>query len=199
MQIEIERDARRLLGLAGFGTEDTPGPVLIAHGLCLGVIEVPAGTIGGDGEVQENTVLVREGLSPGAFAWTIAHEIWEHHTATSRRRFRHFIDKEVWCDAGAAALLAPRLAFEADARRMGPAFVELGASYGISATAAALRYGEVTGAPVAVVAPLTVRTRGLPCYWPAAPVLRRTAAEPALPRGVRRSRLAGQRVALVAA
>lgn len=74
---------------------------------------------------------------------------------------------EAACDAVAGALLLPRPAFRAAARELGADWPSLAAFFGCSESAAALRWGEVIGDPLALVAPVTVRVRGLPWAWPA--------------------------------
>lgn len=74
---------------------------------------------------------------------------------------------EEGCDAVAAALLLPGPAFRAAALELGADWPALAAQFGCTESAAALRWGEVIGAPLALIAPLTVRVRGLPWAWPA--------------------------------
>ncbi len=198
LRIRVESCARHLLRRAGYGDDEAPGPVRIARGLGLEVVEVEAEEVHGDGEVQGDALLVRRGLTREAFGWAAAHEIMEWHAHDVGHRFAHYLDKERFCDAGAAALLAPWRAFRRDVHYVGPVFDTLAASYGLSVTAAALRLGETTGTPVAVVAPLSVRVRGVPREWGTADELRRAALGPP-PVGLRRTRICSERVVLRAA
>jgi hypothetical protein len=199
LRISVERCARGLLRRAGYSDDETPGPVRIAHGLGLTVLEVPADEVRGDGEVQGDTLLVRWGLSRERFNWSIVHEVMEHHAYEVGHRFAHYLDKERWCDAGAAALLAPWRAFRRDIHSFGPEFAALARSYGLSPTAAALRFGECTGTPVAVIAPLSVRVRGVPRAWGTIAEMRQAAAYGCTPSDLRRTRLCAERVVLLAA
>ncbi len=172
----------------------------IANGLGIRVVRVAPTECWGLGEVSRDAdvIAVRKGLTPEIMAFVIAHEIlewaWLREGATTLRG----PEKERWCDAGAAALLAPRLPFLDAARRLGPEFAQLGDLFGVTASCAALRYGEVTRASLALVAPVTVRLRGAPYGWPPRDQIRRLACLPAFP-GMSRHRIASDRVALVAA
>jgi predicted transcriptional regulator len=199
---EAEDVAARLLHRAGYDLDDAPGPVRIAHGLGVEILRVAPEECWGRGEAARDCdlIYVRAGLAPEELAFTIAHEVMEWHLARAPHPLAHGPQKEAFCDIGAAALLAPRRAFYEDARHHGPDLSRLGRRYGITQSCAALRYGEVTGAPTALVAPMTVRLRGLPWGWPPRAQMRRLACLPAMP-GMIRTRLGDDRarVALVAA
>jgi hypothetical protein len=196
-RMSVERCARTLIHRAGFRDHETPGPVRVARGLGLNVLEVPAEEVCGDGEVQGDTLLVREGLSAAGFAAAIVHELVEHHAYASRLRFGDVVAKERWCDSVAAAIIAPFEPFSRDALLVGPEFGALAISYGLTPTSAALRFGECTGRPIAVVAPQTVRVRGIPRSWGTAEELRWAAEVD--PGELKRTRLCPERVVLRAA
>lgn len=93
------------------------------------------------------------------------------------------------CDQLAAAILLPRQAFvreRIDRRRR---ISTIARSFGSDETCAWLRLAEVTGVPVAVVAPGRVLSRGSTTnHWLRSDELRQLAAE-SQPRGIRRSAL----------
>lgn len=92
------------------------------------------------------------------------------------------------CDALAGALLLPRPAFKYAAGDLGADWTALADRFDCTESAAALRWGEVTGEPLALVAPLKVRVRGLPWGWPSDDgEIRRLASEPR--PGLARARL----------
>jgi hypothetical protein len=74
---------------------------------------------------------------------------------------------EEHCDALAAALLLPRRAYLRAARELGPDWPALAECFGCSESAVSLRWGEVVGEPLALVAPSRVRVRGPAFSWPA--------------------------------
>jgi hypothetical protein len=77
--------------------------------------------------------------------------------------------------AVAARLTVPTLAFRRGLRH-GLGRHSLAQEFGVNETCAALRYGEVTGEPVAVVTPRWIYAAG-EWPWPAASVLRRMVRE----------------------
>ena len=97
-------------------------------------------------------------------------------------------DEEAAADYLGAALVAPRRAFASALRALGDDLAELAAVFRSTETAAALRVGEVTGRPLAVVAPHRVRVRGPESWaWPDESTLRAWARRGRV--GVRRCRL----------
>lgn len=85
---------------------------------------------------------------------------------------------EPLCDAIAGALLAPRRAFQRAACELGPDWSALADRFGASESWAALRWGEVVGEPLALVAPLRVRVRGDGYVWPEPDEIRALARAP---------------------
>ena len=73
-------------------------------------------------------------------------------------------DSEEGADYIAAGVLMPAVDFRARLREVGEDPTQLALPFCVTETSAALRIGEVTGAPIAVVAPLNVRVRG-PEEW----------------------------------
>lgn len=84
------------------------------------------------------------------------------------------------CDRLAAALLLPRPAFLAAVARHGVRLPSLARRFGTTQSCAALRLGEATASPVALVTPLAVRKRGATHGWPPDAALRADARLPGL-------------------
>jgi hypothetical protein len=122
-------------------------------------------------------IYLRPGLSPQRARFALLHELahWAEPTAS-----------EVLCNQTAGAILLPRPAFLGAVR--GRRMVTVARSFGTDETCAWLRYGETTGAPLAVVTPKAVRVRGATHNWPAESVMRELAAQHRIP-GLRKSKL----------
>jgi hypothetical protein len=200
MQIEAEQDAAFLLHEAGFGPDDVPHPIHIAAGLGFTVESVRPALMHGCGELDgTRNILVRKGMAPTAFAFTIAHEVAEWHVL--RRGYVLPLEaKELRCDSIAAALIAPWTPFHQMATKLGPDFAELAYQFSISETCSALRYGEVVGSPLAAISPKAVRVRGVPWGWPHSEYAMRLLAADSHPYpGLRKTVLADtRRVVLLA-
>lgn len=189
-QLELEGIATAAYREAGIDPEK-PSVVRLAKTLLgEGAIERGPRPIGGP------AALIRVGASwrivvarslPRAYAlFAVAHELG--HYLLRREGFRGD-DEERAADYVGGALLAPRDAFLAARRAYGPDLGELARAFGTTETGAALRLGEVTGQPLAVIAPKIVRVRGpLDWVWPDEATLRRWARRP-IP-GLRKVRLA---------
>lgn len=137
-------------------------------------------------------IYVRPGQPPRVLAWAIRHEVGE--LCLKRARYCE-PDAEDLANQIAAALSAPRRGYGRACAELGPDFAALADDFGLTQTSAALRYGEVTGTPVAVLTPRSVRVRDAGDWrWPSVQQIRR-----GLP-GMARVELtdAPQRVALVA-
>lgn len=192
-QGEVEGIAAAVVSLAGVDDAARVSPVQVAKGLGVPVIRgaiIRAGaclaTLNG-----VRTICVRRGAVGNELRWLVAHELG--HLALERERYVGE-DVERLADAIAAAIIAPRRAVQRARREIGPAFVELGAAFGATPTSAALRWGEVTGEPVAVLAPARpVRVRGDEWGWP--PDVARL-AKGRVPVGLVRAGLGDRRVAL---
>lgn len=124
-----------------------------------------------------------------ATRWAVAHELG--HYALHVAGAHDAMTDETSADAIAAALLAPRRAMRLAARKHGPAFVALGDAFDVWPSCCALRWGEVTGEPVALLTPRApVMVRGEPFVWPPERILRRGAP------GLVRAELGARRVAV---
>lgn len=170
--------ARAILERAGFGLHDNPGTEAIAVGLLgKGCIElVPPRAIGwAHAELatyRRLKIFLSDLLNPIEAAYSVGHELGHlhigHHAHGSR-------DLEETCDAIAAALVCPRGAYQRAVEEQGPkiALARLAKAFAVTQTCAALRLGEVTQRPIAVVTPQLVRVRGAAWSWPEEEEIRR--------------------------
>src|SRR5690606_31259266 len=93
-------------------------------------------------------IWIRPGLPPQRRAFRIAHELAEYSLS------RHILpNPEAAADAVAAALLAPAPVVRDALRIHGRHLPSLAEALGVSQSIAALRIGEVTGSPLALVTP----------------------------------------------
>lgn len=126
--------------------------------------------------------------------WLVGHELAEWWY-----RGRVFAgghpEREAWCDALGAALVAPRDAFRQATAVLGGRVHRLAEAFNAPRALALLRIGEVTGRPVVYCHPERQLARGTPFVWPRA-ALQRALRE--RPRGVHPVRLDGQRMGLMA-
>src|SRR5690606_30327780 len=99
----------------------------------------------------ERRIYVRRGLSAARQRFAVAHELahWALGLLSGS-------EAEARCDALAACLVAPRRAFQR-ALRDTDCYGELAELFGSTESCVALRLGEVTGEPVALVTPSSVR------------------------------------------
>lgn len=171
-QWEVEGEAMFLLKLAGVDAEIRPSPLRVARRLGLHVMTIHAGSLPGDAALarvwDEWRIYLRRNLRPEQAQFAIAHEIAEWHL-----RQQQTANVEDLADRIAAALLVPRRAFQRIARA--PEWARLARRLRVTQPFAALRWGEVTLEPTAVVSPRGVRTRGAPWGWPPVAVLQQEA------------------------
>lgn len=151
----------------GEGDGEPPRVVDLAKRvLGVGVQVVHARALPGDGALVnllgERRIYVRRGLSPERLRWAVAHELGHHALGIDSSTS----DNEDACNAFAAALLAPSRAFRAALAETGPSYTRLARWFLTSESCAALRLGEVTGCPLALLAPARVRVRGAEFSWP---------------------------------
>lgn len=175
MLAEQEAEARWLLR----DFDAPPGArALVEHHLGHGAVLVVRGMAGREAELitlrGRPTICVRARLSPVALRWALLHELAEWHL--QRIAYRE-PDVEHMANAIAAALAAPRDAFLRAVRDAQDDFAALAELFSTTQTCAALRLGEVTGQPIAVIAPALVRVRGDDWAWPDERALRRYARE----------------------
>lgn len=153
---DLERAAEHVHLSAGLDPADPVVPVHLAAELfgSRNVLEVPGLSTVAD--VRDGCLLLRAGETDARHDWHAARALARWSLSLFRSSFT-----EATVDSLAAAIRTPRRAFEAHALAVGPAFSDLAAAFSISQSAAALRYGEVIGARVALFAPnRPVRVRG---------------------------------------
>lgn len=130
-------------------------------------------------------------------AFNVAHEL--AHWALRREGYDGD-NEERDADYLGAAIIAPRRAFGAAVRIHGRDYVALAEAFGTTESLAALRFGEATSTPLALVRPGLVRVRSqLSFVWPDEGTITRW-ARGAVPRGLVKTRLTDdpRRVLLVA-
>jgi hypothetical protein len=157
---DFERAAERLYGAAGLDPERGAAPSELVRAL-LGAdaIRFVKGEWLDGGATLARVgaswrIYLRAGLRPEHARFRLLHEL------------AHFVEagaSESECDRLAAALLAPRRAFQRALIQSGNNCTKLARWFICSESLVALRLGEVVGAPIALVAPSSVRVRG---PWP---------------------------------
>lgn len=122
----------------------------------------------------KNEIWVPADRDEYAREWAIAHELGEWHAEQLRLPAAH---RERYAQAFAAAAIAPPpLVWEA-VSCVGWSLSQLARTLGLTQSVAALRVGEVTGSPVALVTPRAIHTRGRGFSWPESSIVRRWARE----------------------
>lgn len=115
--------------------------------------DAPASVVDGP---RGPSLLVRSSLPPRGAEWFGARALADWIAKAQGLRLT-----EAELDLFTACIRAPRPAVERAAVRIGPAFSDIADAFRISESAAALRYGEVTGTPLALLAPKRpTRVRG---------------------------------------
>jgi len=206
MEFDVECEARVLRQRGGFSEDDVPGGVALAESLGYEIRTRldPRLLRGRDslvfwphGKTNPPAIALRSGLSEERLHWWCAHEVFEARLHELDYRGENI---ERVADAGAAALLMPRLAFREAASEHREDIVSLAADFLCSQTAATLRLAETRCADASVVvAPTRLYVSVLDGFvLPPEPALRRAARE-GMP-GMRKTVLtdARKRVALVA-
>lgn len=113
------------------------------------------------------TIRVPRCASVERLNFLVAHEVSEWFLEDA-----HLEWTELVADRLAAAILMPRPAFLAVYREAGLDLREIAQTFGVTETCAALRFGEVTMTPVAMLSPDMLRFRGLEWGWPGERALR---------------------------
>lgn len=132
---------------------------------------------------DEWRIYLRRGLAPSVRNFSIAHELAEWVLV---QRGAEGTEVEQDADGVAAALLAPRCFAERACRASGRNWEQLALAFNTSQSFAVLRYGEVTGYPLALVTRSSVRERGAPAPWPTNAELRSPEPCPGIVRAVLR-------------
>lgn len=166
---DIEQEARETYRVAGFDSREPAKMLDLAR--CIlgpsGVQTVPFNALPSDGFLAqvngERRIYLRHGLSEKRRRFVIGHELGHYILGidSSKR------ENEEFCDRFSAALIAPREAFElALGIADGPNYTKLATMFSTTESCTALRFGEVTDTPVALVTPQRTRVRGAQFNWP---------------------------------
>lgn len=164
----IEQEARETYRYAKLDSREPAKMLDLARKVLgpSGVQTVPVNALPCDGYLAkvhgEPRIYLRSGLSEERRRFVIGHELG-HHILGIDSSTR---DNEEACDRFAAALVAPREAFDLALRIGGPDYAKLAKWFSTTESCAALRFGEVTDTPLALVAPGRVRIRGAEFAWP---------------------------------
>jgi hypothetical protein len=162
LQPDIEGEARFILRSAGFSETDAPRGLALARALGIEVRATRGALVScGDACFIElagrEFIFVRHGLSRERLNFALCHEVSEWHL---RRYGYRGEDIERVADALGAALLVPGPLFRSAYRRHGEDWSTSASELQASQTLILLRFGEVTGHPVAVRTPDGWRMRG---------------------------------------
>jgi hypothetical protein len=166
----IEGEAGLMLKRSGDGDSEAPRVLDLARrvlGDSGALVTVHARALPGDACLVvvrgQRRIYLRRGLDPARQRWAVAHELG--HVALGLDSSSRA--NEDACDAFAAALLLPRRAFQSALRQTGLSYTKLARWFVTTESCAALRLGEVTDVPLALVAPSRTRVRGAEFGWPA--------------------------------
>ncbi len=189
---DLESIADALHARAGSEPDDPATPIALAR-LILGrenLRTVDSRWLKQDGvlcRVHGNwQIWVRRNLPAPRLAFVVAHELLELELLKAGYTGE---DAEQAANYGAAAVLAPRRAFQRALRSIGENLEELAEAFVTTETMAGLRLGEVTGQPIVLLSRSHYWIRGAEWVWPNEPTLRRIATRTTLPTGLRRTRL----------
>lgn len=138
-------------------------------------------------------VALRSGISTERKRFAVFHEVAEFWL----RGVVH-PDIEHCCNAIAGACTMPRAAFYSALREIGDDPHALAERFTVTPTSAALRIGEVTQLPLAVVTPSYMWIRGREWNWPDEAGIRTEARRRIVRPGLRKILLENRRVALAA-
>jgi IrrE N-terminal-like domain len=186
--LDVEAEAGWIYRLADVESDQPPGAVVLAERLRLPILRADDRFLrGGDAALRELDgelwICVRRRLPFERLHFAVAHEIAEWRLSQLDYRDE---DREQTANALAAALLVPRAALRVSVLLD---FAQLAEDFIVTQTCAALRVGEVTGRPMAVVSPQLVRVRGDAWEWPDERAIRGLAKAKALPEDVERVEL----------
>lgn len=162
----LEGEARSVYVSAGFALDAPCSMASLAKAVLGRPVEVVhARALPGDACLatvnSEKRIFLRRGLSKERARFAVAHEL--AHLALGLDSST--LENEDTCSTMAACLVVPRRAFQVVLAET-VLFRELAARFTTSESCVALRYGEVTGTPLALVTPQRVRVRGEEWCWP---------------------------------
>ena len=153
---EVDAFQRELYHRASLDPDEPVGMMTLARALGYDVNVMHPPKFAGDGARVEKRIYLRGGIPEQRQRFALAHELMEGELPLEYRR--HLLREEI-CNAGAAALLAPRRAFTRRHNLVGNDWAQLALPFRISETAAVLRAGEAEDMPTAVVYSV-IRLRG---------------------------------------
>jgi Zn-dependent peptidase ImmA (M78 family) len=195
----LERAAEELIVAAGLDPKLRHCPVTLALRVGIRVRSAQQLSLPGDAfaaiEPNQAAIYLRTTVSKRRRDFAVAHELAE--IVLGRAGYGEH-DREDQANRLGAAILVPRQAV-ISALRGQPwrSIREFARCLDVSPACAALRLGETTGDPIALVEPTRVRLRGAP--WPFEETPERLARCRALPSGAYRLRLTRERVVVGAA
>jgi hypothetical protein len=188
--LDIEGTAERVYREIGAEPTTALSPMKIArHVLGDGAVRlVPATALPGVGSLArvrgQWLVFLREDAPLHAQRFVLCHELAHRLLGPSATEHQ--------CDALAAALLLPREAFLRALRQHRWRLAPMARVFCATESCVALRAGEVTTKPLALVTPRSVRIRGAAFAWPSAAELQALPETAKLP-GIRRVSLQDDR------
>ena len=195
--IDFDAEAEALLSSQGLDPYRPQNPELLA--CCVlgarNVLSVPGLRV--PARLRDGVLELNPRSLPRSRRWLCAHELAERHL--ERLRFAsEWVEHAA--DRLAGAFIAPRPALQLALRAHGRHLPTLAAVFQTTQSVMALRLGEVTGSPLALVTPRKVHVRGEEWAWGSERAVRRLAAG-ALPATLERLEVtdARARVVLVAA
>ncbi len=172
--VDIEGEAEGILEAEGFTLDEPPDVEALARCIvgCACVVEARGLRVPAQYVHATRTIQLRPGMSPRRRRYVLAHELAERHLVLHCYERE---DVERLADGIAAAIVLPRRAVQDAVRGVGRHLLELSELLGASQSVVALRLGEVTGSPLALVTPRHVHVRGEEFGWPDEEGLRRLA------------------------
>lgn len=195
---DLEEMAESSVKAAGFDPSETlVDAVRFARRLVGPVRTMPVSTLPGDAVLArvcgERRIYVRGKLPPLRLRWAVLHECAE--AILDRAGYRE-ADVERVANRLAASLAVPgkaaRKAFRKQAPKEAEEWTQLALQFRTTESCAVLRFGEVTGEPLALVTLTSVRARGAAMPWPSDEEMRKGK----LP-GIRKTRLREDRTRVV--
>lgn len=188
-QVEIERLVEELYRIAGFDGDEPVAPETLVR-VTMGdraLRFVDGSVLRHNAAVArvgtEWRVYLRRGLPDVTRRFSVAHELSEWFLARLAGVDRTHIEQSADCMA--AAVLAPKPYAARVCKKRGGRWRQLALDFGCTESCAALRFGEVTGKPLALATRFTVRERGEPIPWPSLEELQ----SPGMCPGIRKARL----------
>lgn len=167
--LDLDGEVRRLYEQADFDLCNPTSVISLAFRLLgQGSVQYVRGR-GSMYDPATNRILIDKRLDVRARSYALAHELAEWHLL--RLGYRE-ADTEKVANALGARLIVPREAWRIAVASKGHDLETLAAWFRTTQAIMALRRGEVTDTPVALVTPRWIATRGEEYCWPPEPHLR---------------------------